>query len=289
MELLYWDAHRGCPLHSDVRDVGWQADATSLLGFEVQGIWAPDMDPSDIGAVTVTPRGGGIVATGDDYGQIRIFHYPCCASLDATGDAAAAACVTYRGYHSAHVASVRFACDDSTLYSTGGRDGALLAWDVVGSTRLPTRQALKEERSAAAARLAAPRALVSASASPETALAKLLADSRAALAVASDSEDSSEGEGGMNPEARRRRAAEDTDRRAAASLAVRKRLASIRKEMRREVRRMALDEKGFHPNAVRDKPGKAWGPMPGDTSGKAFGWVDAYSPGDGAGEIGEPD
>ena len=51
----------------------------------------------------------------------------------------------------------------------------------------------------------------------------------------------------------------------------------------------ALDEKGFHPNAVRDKPGKAWGPMPGDTSGKAFGWVDAYSPGDGAGEIGEPD
>ena len=292
MELLYWDARRGCPLHSDVRDVPWQADSTSLLGFEVQGIWAPDFDPSDIGAVTVSPSGGGIVATGDDYGQIRVFHYPCCASMDAMGDSASAACVTYRGYHSAHVASVRFACDDSFLFSTGGRDGALLAWCVEGSTLLPSREALKAERSAAAARLAGPRAPVSTSDSPDAALKQLLADSRAALAAASDSDESSEGEGGMNPEARRQKASEDADRRAAASLAVRKRLASIRKDMRREVRRLTRDERGFHPNAVKpraDATGNAmvWGELPeaegtsGGLGGKAFGWVSAYTPPEG--------
>ena len=47
-----------------------------VLGWSVLGIWPPGADGSDINSAH---RNGKkkFLATGDDFGQVKIFNYPC--------------------------------------------------------------------------------------------------------------------------------------------------------------------------------------------------------------------
>ena len=88
------------------------------------GIWDPAYDLTDVNA-TCQSHGkdgelGRTLALGDDYGNVKLFRYPCAVAYSAEH-------VAYGG-HSSHVTCVQFSMDDSKLFSTGGCDTALFQW-----------------------------------------------------------------------------------------------------------------------------------------------------------------
>lgn len=54
---------------------GWNTQ-TCVLGWGVVGIWPPGADGSDVNSADRSAC-GRYVATGDDFGQMKIFNYPC--------------------------------------------------------------------------------------------------------------------------------------------------------------------------------------------------------------------
>ena len=61
----------------------------------------------------------GLVGTGDDFGTLKIFNYPCVIkdAPDLTGVG-----------HSSHVMSVKFISGGRFVASTGGKDCAVIVW-----------------------------------------------------------------------------------------------------------------------------------------------------------------
>eukprot|EP00118_Oscarella_pearsei_P025612 m.308471 g.308471 ORF g.308471 m.308471 type:complete len:792 (+) comp44058_c0_seq1:38-2413(+) len=120
-ELLYWEASSGKHIASsnEMRDVDW-ASYTCPLGFPVSGIWPEGADGTDINSVH---RNGkqDLLATGDDFGQVNLFRYPCYQSKSESS--------VGRG-HSSHVSCVRFLGSDVLLLSTGGRDMSIMQWEL---------------------------------------------------------------------------------------------------------------------------------------------------------------
>jgi len=101
----------------DVRDLDW--DTYSLpLAWGVQGIWPSGVDGSDINAVDRS-RNYEYVASSDDFGDVKIYNYPC----TNTG----ASFKTANG-HSSHVMNVRFNSDSTAMYSVGGNDRSVFKW-----------------------------------------------------------------------------------------------------------------------------------------------------------------
>ncbi|RHY53715.1 hypothetical protein DYB34_004290 [Aphanomyces astaci] len=78
-ELLFSDANTGKQVTSarSLRDVQWHT-WTCALGWPVQGIWPACADGTDINAVHRC-HSGELVATGDDFGQVKLFRYPAVA------------------------------------------------------------------------------------------------------------------------------------------------------------------------------------------------------------------
>jgi hypothetical protein len=112
-------------------DTKWQT-STCDLGFSVMGIWAPGQDGTDINTVHVRPskldtgRCGGIVATGDDFGKLKFFNYPCVVRN--------APAVTCKG-HSSHVMTCKWldgeeGDKESLIGTTGGNDCCAIVWRV---------------------------------------------------------------------------------------------------------------------------------------------------------------
>ena len=83
---------------------------TTLLGPESEGIWPPYTNVTDINS-TCTTNDMNIIATGDDFGLVKLFKFPSKEKH--------AKCKKYVG-HSSHVTSVRFTADDTKLISAGG-------------------------------------------------------------------------------------------------------------------------------------------------------------------------
>ena len=105
-------------LNKEGSDNHW-ATQTCILGWPVQGIWAPGMDGSDINSVDRDVR-GKLLASGDDFGQVKLFNYPV-VKEDSQFNA-------YDG-HSSHVTNVRWTADN-TLVSTGGNDKCVMVWEL---------------------------------------------------------------------------------------------------------------------------------------------------------------
>ena len=87
----------------------------------MQGIFPPAANGTDINAVCRSPDGTE-VATGDDFGFVKIFRYPCPVD-DAAYD-------KYIG-HSSHVTNVSFTKNSQGqkyLISTGGEEKTLMQW-----------------------------------------------------------------------------------------------------------------------------------------------------------------
>ena len=77
-ELLFFEAPRGARVNiknEDAQKLRWST-FTSVLGPTCQGIWQPYMDITDINTSCVT-KDGQTIATGDDFGLVKLFNYPC--------------------------------------------------------------------------------------------------------------------------------------------------------------------------------------------------------------------
>lgn len=127
-ELLFWDVLSGKQLLSTFdsleADTEWDTHSC-VLGFNVMGIWPKGSDGTDVNAVDVS-RSRGLVATGDDFGNLTIFNYPCVVE-DAPRK-------TYGG-HSSHVMNVKIVGDSSDdedmhIVTVGGNDNAAMTWTV---------------------------------------------------------------------------------------------------------------------------------------------------------------
>ena len=128
-ELLFWDVDAGRIYTQPTADCKWRTE-TVTLGFSVMGIWPPYSDGTDINAVDCS-KDLGLVVTGDDFGTVKMFNYPCVVKE--------AAHKVGRG-HSSHVANVRFLSTSvgpdsarGAVVSTGGRDASVLLWSIVPS------------------------------------------------------------------------------------------------------------------------------------------------------------
>lgn len=127
-EILYWDIAAGRQLLSTTdaleSDTHWST-FTSVLGFNVMGIWPPDADGTDINALEVA-YDKGVVLTGDDSGHLNLMNYPCLVKN--------APRITYGG-HSSHVMNVRVTCPpagaEALAVTVGGNDNSVMTWSIV--------------------------------------------------------------------------------------------------------------------------------------------------------------
>lgn len=102
---------------SSTKSIEW-ASMTCIFGWPVQGIW-PGLDYTDVNAVDRS-KNGTLLATGDDFGTVKLFKYPCVkekAEFNANFG------------HSSHVTGVKFTADDTFVISTGGNDKTVMVWD----------------------------------------------------------------------------------------------------------------------------------------------------------------
>ncbi|KAG1659723.1 hypothetical protein FOA52_012263 [Chlamydomonas sp. UWO 241] len=153
--MLFWDPKTGRKVSQNQRDAPY-ASMTSVLGFEVMGIWADDSDFTDINSVCASKRGRdgfnwqkdndpaacvvtateeesadgvpgcGYLVTADDYSTVRLFNYP------AVWDDAPYK--QFRG-HASHVMWIQFNCDDRRVLSAGGADRGIYQWRTLGINR----------------------------------------------------------------------------------------------------------------------------------------------------------
>ncbi|XP_009889334.1 PREDICTED: echinoderm microtubule-associated protein-like 1 isoform X1 [Charadrius vociferus] len=121
-EILYWipSACKQVVSVETTRDIEW-ATYTCTLGFHVFGVWPEGSDGTDINAVCRS-RGRKLLSTGDDFGKVHLFSYPC-SQFRAPSH-------VYGG-HSSHVTNVDFLCEDTHLISTGGKDTSIMQWRVI--------------------------------------------------------------------------------------------------------------------------------------------------------------
>jgi microtubule-associated protein-like 6 len=132
-ELLFWDTSNpvGKKVNqayaSQIVDTTWQTFSVPL-GWDVQGIWPPNVDGTDINAVERSHgKAGGkrsaalgnLIAIADDFGMVKLQRFPCISNSQIAK--------SYRG-HSAHVTNVAFYNADDFLVSTGGGDNCIFLW-----------------------------------------------------------------------------------------------------------------------------------------------------------------
>ena len=92
---------------------------TCLFGFPVQGIWPPESTGYVVN-YTCRSQNKKILATGDDFSQVKLFKYPCVVEK--------AKYKSFKG-HSSHVCKIRFSVNDLFLFSVGGNDKSVFIWE----------------------------------------------------------------------------------------------------------------------------------------------------------------
>ena len=94
------------------------ATSNCRFAWDAQGIW-PGVDYTDVNSIDRS-KNNTVLATGDDFGQVNLFRYPCVLEKAESRE--------YYG-HSSHVTKVRFSADDKYLVSTGGNDLTVMIWE----------------------------------------------------------------------------------------------------------------------------------------------------------------
>ncbi|KAK7068131.1 Echinoderm microtubule-associated protein-like 5 [Halocaridina rubra] len=102
-------------------ELAWEPPMTCVLDETVEGIWAPEMDLTDINALATAYTLPVMVSASDDEGLVRLFRWPCKGGFKRHRQ--------YRA-HSSHVTNVKWTFDDSLVVSTGGADTSVIVWQV---------------------------------------------------------------------------------------------------------------------------------------------------------------
>eukprot|EP00760_Papus_ankaliazontas_P036533 PhM_4_TR8339/c5_g1_i1/m.73333 len=114
----------------DLKNEKW-ATFTSILGWDVQGIWPKDSDGSDVNSVAKS-RGERYLATVEDTGLVKVFNYPCVGGgLDRRGSLVRRPNSHQAKGHSSHVTNVAWGVGDKYLFTSGGGDLCAFQWKVV--------------------------------------------------------------------------------------------------------------------------------------------------------------
>lgn len=100
----------------NTKDKDW-ATQSCKIGWSVLGIYPPGVDKTHVNYVAKS-NDNKLVATGDDWGFVNIYNYPC---------GKGAKCVSLRG-HSEQVPRIIFSEDGEFIFSVGGADKAIIQW-----------------------------------------------------------------------------------------------------------------------------------------------------------------
>lgn len=100
----------------NTKDKDWETQSCKI-GWSVQGIFPPGTDKTHVNHVAKS-RDGKLVATGDDWGFVNVYNYPC---------GKGSKCYSLRG-HSEQVPRIVFSRDDAYIFSVGGNDKAVIQW-----------------------------------------------------------------------------------------------------------------------------------------------------------------
>jgi WD40 repeat protein len=131
-ELIFFDLEtmKAVKTPRELKDVQW-ATYTSILGWDVQGIWPKYSDGSDVNSVCRS-HSKQLLATAENTGLIKIFNYPCVGGgLDRAGNLNRRPESLRVTGHSDHVTEVAWTAGDQRVISVGGSDLALMQWRVV--------------------------------------------------------------------------------------------------------------------------------------------------------------
>ena len=91
------------------------------------GIYPPGSDIGDVNSCD-RQKSGKLLATSDDFGQVKIFRYPVVTpTIPPTIPAELNKFNAYDG-HSSHVTCCRWSVDNAYLASVGGNDKCLFIW-----------------------------------------------------------------------------------------------------------------------------------------------------------------
>jgi microtubule-associated protein-like 6 len=124
--LLFFDVRSGKRNSrgaSETKDEPWQT-WTCRRGWLVNGIFPPCAQVNDVNGVDRSPD-SKVVATGDDFGFVKLFKYPCPEPKSPY--------IKHTG-HSSHVTNVMFtrnASGQRYLVTTGGNDKCIFQWKFI--------------------------------------------------------------------------------------------------------------------------------------------------------------
>jgi microtubule-associated protein-like 6 len=147
-ELCFFESETGLfiPSAARLRDVTWASQNCSM-DWNTQGVWSPYRDGTDITYCESNSfRGeddGQVLVTGDNFGRLKMFRYPCTNVL-AIGKKYWAGAQP--------ITRIRFASGDASLLTLAGADKSILQWrhhrdreDLVAYQTSERRTLLEEE------------------------------------------------------------------------------------------------------------------------------------------------
>ena len=120
-ELLFWDVEKGdVQLPKTVKEVQWETNSC-IYSYATQGTWGP-YDDGVVNSAVCRSHSRDLIATVDNFGRLRVFVCPVYKEQPN---------FILRYGHSADVQNVKFSCDDSYIFTSGGTDGCILQWKVL--------------------------------------------------------------------------------------------------------------------------------------------------------------
>ena len=121
-EVLFWNAATCRPLREveAIRELSWSTHDCPL-SWGTLGVWGETQDAPDVGS-TCRNVERDLVAAGDSAGRVRLYTFPASQPKSLSH--------TYSG-HSSGVTRLAWLTDSSKLISAGGKDNALLQWNIV--------------------------------------------------------------------------------------------------------------------------------------------------------------
>ena len=102
------------------RNIVW-ASSNCLLTWASLGVWCGTREPSQDINTAARSHGETLLAVGDDTGSVRLYQPPACQPQCGHHQ--------YSG-HSSGVVGLTFLQDDTRLVSVGGKDSAILQWEI---------------------------------------------------------------------------------------------------------------------------------------------------------------